>query len=228
MSPDRRITWYEKQKQRKASPFFRLIDRSFEFRLFVASIIAFLLLNAVHRFEVCGVGDYLTDCHLTDFWSVISVGNVEAFSIVTASLIYILESGRRKQHEHLADMETIMALQKAGAVNSIGRIRALENLSEAGLCLDGIDLHGINLEDLEVPYGRLRGVNLENAVLNGADFRYADLTKANLRNANLAGTNLTGANLTDADLTGANLTNANLTDTDLTRTKLDGDIPNGK
>ena len=56
----------------------------------------------------------------------------------------------------------------------------------------------------------LRGISLENAILNGA----------NLRWANLAGVCLRGARLRDADLSHANLSGADLSYTDLTGASL--------
>jgi hypothetical protein len=218
----RKMTWYERQKKRKSSPFFRLLKHSSGFRLLLSAAIAFILLATVNRFENCHSQKFSEDCLSTDFWSIISVGNVESFSIVTAALLYILEGGRRKQQEHREASETILRAQETGAVRSLGRIEAIETLSEAGLWLDGIDLHGANLEQLEVPYARLRGVNFANTVLTGADLRYSDLTQANFTHADLSGANLTGANLTDADLSGANLTGANLTDADLSGANLTG------
>lgn len=230
----KRITWYERQKRRKSSPFFRLLDRSFGFRMLLASVISFLLLTAVNRFENCHASKYNENCLSTDFWAIISIGNVESFSIVTAGLVYILEAGRRKQKEHEEAAEVLMWSREVGAVVSVARIRALETISEAGLWIDGFDLQGANLEQLEVPYARWRGVNFSNTVLTNANFHQTDLRGANLTDADLTGANLTGADLTDADLTranltdadlkGANLTRTNFTDANLTRTQLDRPI----
>jgi hypothetical protein len=61
----------------------------------------------------------------------------------------------------------------------------------------------------------LRGVSLENAILNGADLRSANLAGvclrgAKLREAILDNANLCGADLSYSDLTGATLNGANL------------------
>jgi len=220
MFTPKRKTWYERQKRRKSLPFLRLIDRSFPFRFVLASIISLVLLATVNRFETCRAKNYSSNCVLFDSLSIISVNNVEAFSIVTAALIYILEGGRRKQQEHKEEMELLMEAKEMGAVISLSRIRALESLSEDGLWLDGFDLQGANLEQLDVPHTRWRGTNFAKTVLKGANFHQTDLIGANFSDADLTGANLTGADLTDADLTRANLTDANLTGANLTRTTL--------
>ncbi len=220
MSISKRITWYERQRRRKSSPFFRLLDRAFRFRILFASVIAFVLLAAINRFENCHASKYIEDCLSTNFEEIVSIGNVESFSIVAAALTYILEGGRRKQQEHKEAMELLIAAKEAGVVVSLSRIKALETISEAGLWQDGFDLQGANLEQLEVPYSRWRGANFSKTVLTSANLHQTDLTGADLTDADLTGANLTGADLTDADLTGANLTDANLTAANLTRTNL--------
>jgi Pentapeptide repeats (8 copies) len=217
----RRLTWYERQKKRKSSPFFRLLQHSFQFRLLVAAVIALLLLAAVNRFETCQVRGNRPDCISYKPWSIISVSNIESFSIVTAALLYILEKRRRKETEHGEAAERVINSQQLGIVHSIARIDALETLNEDGLPLDGIDLQGANLEGLSIPYGCLRGVNLSRTVLIGANLQGTDLTGANLTSADL-----TGANLTDAILTNADLTDAILTGTILDGTKYSDNLPN--
>lgn len=234
MSTPTRITWYERQRRRKSSPFFRLLDRSFRFRVLLAAVIAFVLLAAVNRFENCHASKSSEDCLSTNFEEIVSIGNLESFSLVAAALTYILEGGRRKQQEHQEAIELLIAAKEAGLVVCLSRIRALETISEAGLWQDGFDLQGANLEQLEVPYSRWRGANFSKTVLTNANFHQTDLTGADLTDANLTRANLTGADLTDADLTranltdanlvGANLTRTNLTDANLTRTKLEQTI----
>lgn len=214
----KRLTWYERQKKRKSSPFFRLLQRSFRFRLLLAAVISLSMLIAINRFETCHGKKDVYDCIFADFWAIISVGNVESFSIVTAALLYILESGRRKQKEHEEAAEIIRNNNATKVVHSIARIQAMELLNRAGFAVDEQDFERANLEQLEMPFGRIRRSNLANTVLIKADFRHANLTGTNLAHANLTEANLSNANLTDVDLTGANLTDANLKGANLTRT----------
>ena len=101
MTSTRKLTWFEKQKLRKKNPFFRLLNRSFSFRLLIASAISLGILGAVHRFEVCHAKNYSSDCLAANLGDIISVGNVESFSIVAAAWLYILESSKRKQQKNL-------------------------------------------------------------------------------------------------------------------------------
>lgn len=221
MAKSQKITWYERQKRRKANVFFRLLDRSFRFRLLIAIMSAFILLGIVHRFEVCRAKNYSPECQFADFASVITVGNIESFSILAAALLYILERGQRQQKEHIEMMETINAMRESGAIRSVSRILAIETLGRDGIWFDGQDFHGINLEGLEVPDVRLRQVNFSGAILTAADFRRADLTGANFTDADLTDVNFAGADLTDADFTGANLSGVDLTDAQLTGTQIE-------
>lgn len=216
MNTRRKMTWYEKQKKRKSHPFYRLIQRSFTFRLILASFISLIILGLVNRFEVCHDSKFSSDCLSTNIAEIISIDNVESFSIVAAAWIYILESAKRKKQDNFEALERINTFQNSGIIYSLGRIEALEQVSNAGIYLDNYNLQGVNLEYIALPYGRLRNVNLSNTVLSNADLTYTDLQGVNLTNADLTKANLTGANLTGANLTGANLTETNLTNADLT------------
>ncbi len=230
MSKVRRITWYDVQRKRKSFWFFRFLDRSFRFRLLLAALIALTILTLVQRFELCRAKNYSPKCEFADFQSIITVSNVESFSIVAVGILYILERGQRKRREHFEMFNLIRATTEAGVVRNLERIEAIETLCRDGLWLDGQDFHAIDLEQLNASYARLRGVNFSQTILRESDFRHsdlvgtnftnADLTGANLRDADLTGADLTGANLMDADLTDADLTGANLTLANLTRTKI--------
>ena len=239
MAYHKRRTWYEQQQRRRLSPFFRQVDRSFKFRLLLASGGALLLLGALNRIETCRALDHAQGCFSHDLGSLLSVGNLEAYSISTAALLYLLESERRQEQAGRDAYDTIMAANQAKIVHSLARIRALETLSDAGFNMEGLDLSGIDLTRLQIPDTHLQRVNFSGTVLAYADLQGADLTKANLTKADLSQANLTGAmltsadlsqakltgaNLTDANLTGANLTGANLTSAIVVRTQLDGSM----
>lgn len=85
---------------------------------------------------------------------------------------------------------------------------------------DGIDLHGMYLSGLRLPFislqgANLQGANLQRANLQGADLSQSILEGADLSGARLVGANLSGANLRDARLNGSDLTAAKLNGTDL-------------
>jgi serine/threonine protein kinase len=114
--------------------------------------------------------------------------------------------------------------------DSQARITALQSLNQAGESLDDIDLF----------YKNLYGINLKNARLERANFSKSTLTSANLSSANLRKavfyeTNLISADLSQAELTeaelfcarlrnsnlvGANLKSANLSHADLSFSRL--------
>ena len=232
-SPD--STWYARQKRRRESPFFRLLDRSFGFRVLMAAALSFALLAVVNRFENCHAKAGQADCLTSNFLEIISVSTVESFSIVTAAIVYLLEAGQRKEKEHMEMFELLLAQRQAGVSNTLGRLRALEMLSADGLWQDGFDLEGANLEGLRIPFGRWRGANFSGTVLRNADghgadlaqadFSRADLTGANLRDADLRGANFTEADLSLADLRGATLDGAEFRGTRFNRTLTDGPLP---
>ncbi len=228
-------TWFERQRRRRASPFFRLLDSSFGFRVLIAAILSFGLLAAVNRFEHCHDPSSQPDCLTSDFLDIISIGNVESLSIVTAAIVYLLEAAKRKEKEHNEMFELLLSQREANATNSLGRLRALENLSAAGIWQDGFDLGGANLEGLRIPFGRWRGANFSNTVLCqadlhgadlvGADFSQSDLSGADLRDADLRGATFAGARLTLADLRGAALDGADFRRADCDQTRCDGPLP---
>jgi len=231
MTPSARHTWLTRQQRRRTYPFFLLLDRSFGFRVLIAAIMAFALLSLVNRFDNCNGADPRENCLTSNFLDVISIGNVESFSIVTAGFIYILEAGRRKEKEHHEQLTLLLAQQEAGVKYSLGRIRAMEDLSSDGIWQDDFDLQGTNLEGLRIPFSRWRGCNFANTVLRKANLQGSDLKGANFTEADLSGANLTGADLsqanftrailTNADLRGAILTGAVFQEADLSETSLD-------
>lgn len=199
-----------------------LIDHSFPLRLLLALVAAGALLGAVDRWEHCLRHDFASGCLQRDAGGIITVGNVEALSIVTAAQLYLLEGGQRRRHENLEAMGVIMACQQAGARLSHARNEALEKLSAQGIWLDGLDLSLAHLEDLRAPHGRWRSMNLHKACLRSACLHDADLQGSDLSGADLRQTNLVHADLRDADLRGADLRQADLRGADLGRARLEG------
>jgi hypothetical protein len=208
--PSPSSTWYARQKRRRASPFFRLLDRCFGFRVLVASVLSFGLLALVDRFENCYARAGQADCLTSNVLEIVSIGTVESFSIVTAAIFYLLEAGQRKEKEHQEMFELLLTQAQAGASNSLGRLRALEMFAADGIWQDGFDLQGSDLEGLRIPFSRWRGANFSNTVLRNADCHGADLVEADFRRSDLSGANLRGADLRGADFTEAILHQADL------------------
>ncbi|MFM7674762.1 MAG: pentapeptide repeat-containing protein [Synechococcus sp.] len=226
-----RPTWVERQRRRRRSPALRLLDQSFGLRLLLAAVAATATLGGVNRYEHCRALHFAPGCVWQDGGGVVTVGNLEAFSIMTAAFLYVLEGGKRRQREHLDAHEVILACQQAGVRYAPSRNDALELISRAGLELHGWDLSGIDLDRIQIPGARWHGVNLSGSSLRGADLRRvdlgqanlhaADLSRADLRQADLRGTDLSGADLRQADLRGALLEGTALEGALLTDCRLD-------
>lgn len=211
MATPQRTTWFSRQQRRRASPFQLLLDRSFGFRVLIAASLSFVLLSLVNRFDNCHGAEAREECLTSNYLDVISIGNVESFSILTAGLVYILEAGRRKEQDHHEQLGLLLMLREAGIAVSLGRIRIVEDPAADGLWQDDFDLQATNLEGVRIPFSRWRGGNFANTVLRNA----------NLKSSDLIGANFTGAILTNTDLTGAILNGAVFQDADLRGSSLD-------
>lgn len=203
-----RPNWVERQRRRRRSALLRLLDHSFGLRLLLALIAATAALAGVNRFEQCRNQHFAAGCVWQDAGGVMSVGNLEALSIMTAAFLYILEGSKRRQREHHEAYEMFLTCQQAGVRFAPARNDALELLSGAGLDLSGWNLSAIDLEGIQVPGARWQGVNLSGSSLREANLRGADLREADLRGADLRGADLSQADLSGALLEGASLEGA--------------------
>lgn len=219
--PRRRSLWSCSHGQGRPG-LLRLIDQSFPVRLLLALVAAGALLGGVERWEQCRSEDFKRGCLQRKPDAILSVANVEALSIVTAALVYLLEGGPRRRRDNLEAMGVIMACQQAGARLSYARNEALEKLSAQGIWLDGLDLSRTHLEQLQAPYGRWRSINLHKACLKGACLEDTDLQGSDLREADLRQARLMHADLRDTDLRGADLRQADLRGADLRQARLEG------
>lgn len=214
------LPWTRSPGQRRGLGW--LIDHFFPLRLLLALVAAGALLGAVDRWENCRSHDFAPGCLRRDAGGIVTVGNVESLSIVTAALLYLLEGGQRRQRENLEAMGVILDCQQAGARLSYARNDAIEKLSARGIWLDGLDLSLAQLQGLRAPHGRWRGVNLHQACLNGACLHDTDLQGADLSGSDLRQAGLAHADLRDADLRGADLRLADLRGADLRQARMEG------
>jgi len=100
-----------------------------------------------------------------------------------------------------------------------------ENLERSdlhGADLNSVNLCGANLSKADLRGADLRGADLIGAVLHRADLCGANLSKADLRGADLYVASLRGADLRGADLRGANMPWASLHEADLRGADLRG------
>ena len=218
-------TWAQRQQRRHDSRLLRLLDGSFAVRLALSAGSALALLLVVNSYATCRNQNWSKGCLFRDAEALISVGNVESLSIVTAAFLYLLEGHKRRQRENLEAYELLQTCNASGARWLMGRIHALESLNNAGLSLAGQQLAGFDLHNLQAPHGDWQETNLENSVLRHANLAGTDLRGANLRGCDLQGADLRGANLRDASLEGADLTGAQLEGADLSGTHLETASP---
>ena len=195
-----RARWVDRRRRRRHLAPVRWLEQVFALRLLLALAMAIVALALVNRWEHCRNHNLSPACLVRDAGGVVTVANLEALSILTASILFVLEGGRRRQREHVEAMELILTCQQAGVRVSHARDQALEQLVGAGLWLDGLDLRGATLDELRIPGARWRG-----AQLAGASLRQANLRDCDLQGADLSDADLSGADLRDADLAGANL-----------------------
>ncbi len=85
-----------------------------------------------------------------------------------------------------------------------------------------LDVVGINLPRVRLPYANLHGAYLEGANFIEADLRHANLSNARLKDAILPDAHLEGASLFDAHLEGASLSDAHLEGATLWNAHLEG------
>ena len=221
LSMTRQSTWVDRQQRRHDSRFFRLLDGSFLFRLALSGAAAMALLTVVNSYANCRNNRWAKGCLWRDTEALISVGNVESLSIVTAAFLYVLEAQKRRQRDNIEAYELLLNCNASGIKWLVGRITALETLNSAGLPIDGQQLAGFDLRNLQAANGHWHNVNLEGSVLRRANLAGADLRDADLRGAILVGTDLEGALLEGAQLDGAELDDAQAD-----RASLDSGAPN--
>ena len=102
-----------------------------------------------------------------------------------------------------------------GKGGSGGRIDALADLVRNDVSLAGINLDGAWLESIDLRLAQLPMASFEKTNLQGARFDGARLDGACFRGANLSAASFTNASLRGADLTGARLSAVNLAGADL-------------
>ena len=147
--------------------------------------------------------------------------HAESIAIVAAVILYFKEIPERKAQKHYEAWQVIDNAAAARVPTSHARFKALEDLNQEGVLLNGIVIPEANLQGINLKFANLFDANLTDANLSEANLIQAKLfrsilAEANLFQANLTGADLRGANLVKAKLTGAKLAGADLTGADLT------------
>ena len=208
----------------------RMMERLVIFRVLLAVFFTYVVLLSLRWVEyaensiVCSNGARI-ECLAKELLSIISIGNIEGFSILLVAVLYIVESRQRKRKTHYETWQVIDAA--SGVETSYARFQAMQDLNKDGVSMRSIDVPGgdlenINLQGADLELADLRGANLKNANLSSANLKDAQLgvgknrKRTNLENANLQGANLQGANISGATLRNANLKRTRLHDTVIT------------
>lgn len=199
---------------------------SIVWRVAIAFPLAYFIIFQVYKFEKAKTDP----SYLPELPHIIEINNLEAFAILVAGIIYILEIHKRVGEHTEKRIKAAEVWQHidftSGKTNSYARIKALEFLNNhnesleelqlvANADLQKIDLTGANLKGskfkhVNLRYAKLRGADLSNVDFRNADLSYADLRDADLNNANFSNADLYNTDLNNADLKIANFTGANL------------------
>ncbi|WP_339381150.1 pentapeptide repeat-containing protein [Brasilonema sp. UFV-L1] len=228
-----KFTWFISKLRQKIRDLLDLVW----FRVLLAIMIAYCLMLTFSYIEhwnkqqpVCKSQDSLLQCFYKQALSIIALDNIEAFSILAAASLYLLESRERRRNTIYQAWQVIDNAAAANVSTSYARIKALEDLNQYGVSLKALDLPGAGLNEIDLAgadlcvanlcvanlsYANLKQANLSDAQLEGANLSRARLKEANLKFANLNGAQLEGANLTRANLSNADLGGANLSGADL-------------
>jgi uncharacterized protein YjbI with pentapeptide repeats len=153
--------------------------------------------------------------------------NAETMAIAGGIARYFMEARDRKERKHYEAWQVIDNAAAAKVPTSYARVKALQDLNDDGVSLQGLDVPGADLSGIVLKGANFTGadlsdVNLINANLEGANLCGVKLINAKLQGANLSGADLGGADLGGADLINANLIGVNLGDAVLARANISG------
>ena len=163
-----RSRWLDRRRRLLRLAPVRWLEQVFALRLLLALALGIAALVVVNRWEHCRNHNLSAACLTRDAGGVVTVGNLEALSIVTASMLYVLEGGRRRQRV-LDELRLPRARWRSAQL--------------AGASLRHADLRGCDLQDADLSAADLSGVDLSDADLTGADLRGANLQGALLEGA---------------------------------------------
>lgn len=154
--------------------------------------------------------------------------------------LLLREKLKKTKNTEARDVARILTLTLLRDLDSKRARIVVHFLYEADLITNGktiISLKGANLENIDLGFSKLSGIDLSNAYMKGARLNVADLTNSNFEGTNLSnsflggayfsGANLRKANLFHADLIGAQFIGANLKEADLSHSNLRGPYMEG-
>lgn len=173
----------------------------------------------------------------------VALASLSDIAIATAALLFIKEIPDRRDKKHYEAWQIIDNAAAAGVPTSQARVKAIQDLNQDNITLEGLDAPDADLRGIEIPGANLRRSNLRSSDLSYSNLEYVDLTDAYLCNiagrckgadlykSNLNATvleraeankvNLREAKLVKANLKGANLSDSNLRNSDFTEANLE-------
>jgi pentapeptide repeat protein len=149
------------------------------------------------------------------FWLQQSWAGAELIALMVA--VYQLWARRNERRAlKAANYQAWAVVNSAqGKGGSGGRVDALQDLNKNQVSLAGVRLEGAWLEGIDLTGAKLTRASLRDANLSGAKLSQGNLEGADLSGANLTGADLSGAFLKGVDLSGAQLGAADLRGADL-------------
>ncbi len=145
------------------------------------------------------------------FWLQQSWAGAELIALMVA----VYQLWARRNERRVVEAEQAVLARKASNYQAWAVVNSAQGKGGSGGRIDA-------LQDLNNNQVSLAGVRLEGAWLEGIELRGAKLTRASLRDANLSGAKLSQGNFEGADLSGANLTGADLSNAFLKGVDLSG------
>lgn len=144
--------------------------------------------------------------------------SAETIAILSAIVLYLKEAPDRKDKKHYEAWQVVEQAEERET--SYSRYKALQDLNNDNVSLEGLDAPGADLCYILLPDANLTEADLSHSDLSGADLSGADLIKAELEEATLEAIDLQDAHLNTANLHKAILIRANLENTDLEEANL--------
>lgn len=142
-----------------------------------------------------------------------------AFKENYLTVAHFMENGLAPHKEPLETVRQLFLAAQANGKGVAGGDWACIDLS--GLDLSGIDLSDTFLEQVNFTETKLKGANLNRAILARANLEKADLSGADLTEANLGGVNAFKTNFKNARLKAAKLSKGNFTQADFSEARLE-------
>lgn len=138
---------------------------------------------------------------------------------------------RREQERDIQEMKNRL-LREVNSNSHDSALRAIDEMRACGWLtdehnllkearLEGLNLQGVNLEEVHLSHKTLKGIDLSGANLHRVSFKQSNLSNANLRETYAQQVDMSGVDLTFADLARADLREVNLSEADLNRARLE-------